>query len=93
MDLMYIDHIEISEYEGSQSRITRLNRVIGYVQALGEHYGNDHVLDKVSKLHDHKGTMTVTWKTQPTDGEKEIFLKAWKSSIGDGADNVEHEVR
>jgi len=45
-----------------------------------------------SKLHDHKGTLMVSWKEQPTDGEKEMFVKAWKSRIGDGAPNVEHEI-
>ena len=90
--MMYSDNIELTSYEGPGSRISRLERVIGYVQALADYYGNKEILNKVSKLHDHKGNMTVTWNTQPTDGEKEMFVKAWESRIGDGADNVEHEI-
>ncbi len=91
-DMMYLDNIKITNYEDSDSRDNRLTRVIGYVQALADYYGNKKILDKVVKLHDHKGTMTVTWSSQPTDGEKEMFVKAWESCIGDGANNVEHEI-
>ena len=91
--LMYEDDIEVSAYnsETESSRIVRLERVIGYLSALAEHYGNERFMAKIASLHDHKGTLTVTWKSAPTAGEKEFILKAWKSRIGDGADNVEHE--
>jgi hypothetical protein len=92
MDMMYLDTIERTAYEDEPRRLPRLSRVIGYVQALGDYYGNERVLDKVSKLLDYKGTMTVSWKERPTDGEKEMFVKAWESRIGDGAPNVEHEI-
>lgn len=91
---MYMDQNEIaisaynSETEGS--RLVRIERVIGYICALSDHYGNEKLLSKIVSLHDHKGTLTVTWCIDPTDGEKEILSKAWCSRIGDGADNVEH---
>ncbi|NIA10700.1 MAG: hypothetical protein GWP10_13475 [Nitrospiraceae bacterium] len=88
------DSIKLTAYNAEEAdRLPRLARVIGYVQALADYYGNKQVLGKVSELHDHKGTMTVFWKEQPTDGEKEMFLKAWYSDIGDGADNVEHQIK
>ena len=93
MEMMYSDSIKLTAYAEEAQRLPRLERVIGYVQALADYYGNKQILDKVSKLYDHKGTMTVSWKEQPTDGEKEMFLKAWVSRIGDGADNVEHQIQ
>lgn len=70
----------------------RFERVVGYVCAFGEHYGNNALLSKIAKLHDHKGMLEVTWRVSPTDGEKEILAKAWRSLIGDGAaKNVEHQ--
>jgi len=93
MDL-YHDEIEISAYEPAPHRRQRLERVVGYVCALGEHYGNKALLPKIAKLHDHKGMLEVTWRMSPTDGEKEILAKAWGSLIGDGAgENVEHQQR
>lgn len=61
------------------------------MQALADCYGNKNILDEVAKLHDHKGTLTVSWKEKPINGEKEMFLKAWARCIGDGSDNVEYE--
>lgn len=93
MDL-YHDEIEISAYESAPHRCQRLEWVVGYVCALGEHYGNNALLSKIAKLHDHKGVLEVTWRMLPTDGEKEILAKAWGSLIGDGAaENVGHEQR
>ncbi len=94
MGTMYSNSIELTAYRGEEDpqRLPRLERVIGYVQALADYYGNEQILDKVSKLNDSKGTLTVFWKEKPTDGEKEMFLKAWMSRIGDGADNVEHQI-
>jgi len=85
--------IELSaENEESESyRIARLERVVGYLCALADHYGNDRLMQKIQKLHDHKGILNVLWKVKPTPGELEIILRAWGSSIGDRCDNVEHE--
>jgi len=93
-DLMYDDHIELEATRSEEEpfRIVRLNRVIGYVCALAETHGNRKVLGKVKRLHDHKGTLTVTWSHRPSEEEKGYFLTAWESVIGDGADNVEHSV-
>lgn len=73
------------------SRIDRLQRVWGYAVGMADHFGNTQFPDKVARLHDHKGILTVLWKSDPTPGEKEFFSSAWKSSIGDGSDIVEHE--
>ncbi len=93
-DLMYDNHIELQATRSDEEpfRIDRLNRVIGYVYALAESQGNRKILGKVERLHDHKGTLTVTWRNRPNEEEKRYFLRAWESVIGDGADNVEHSV-
>lgn len=89
---MYQNEIEVTAYnsETEGHRLIRIERVIGYLSAMAEYYGNDCLLEKIAKLHDHKGTLTVTWRKNPTVGEKEFVSKAWRSRIGDGADNVEH---
>jgi hypothetical protein len=91
---IYQDEISVSAYysEAEPHRLIRIERVIGYLCALAEHYGNDKLLSKIANLHDHKGTLTVTWRSAPSEGEKEFVSKAWCSRIGDGADNVEHEL-
>lgn len=77
--------------ETETHRIVRLHMVWGYVVALAEHYGNRDIFKKVTRLHDHKGGLVVTWKEEGTAGEKEFFDLAWLSNIGDGCDSVEHE--
>jgi len=74
-------------------RTSRLERVIGYVCALAEHYNNRTLLDKIEGLNDHEGSLIVKWKTTPTTGEKEFFSKAWESTIANEvSENVEHEI-
>ncbi len=89
----YQDNIEISAYNSDteQYRLVRIERVIGYLCALSEHYNNEKLLSKIAQLHDHKGMLTVTWCSEPSAGEKELISKTWLSGIGDGADNVEHK--
>ena len=89
---MYNDTIELTGYPDSDDfRLPRLQRIIGFVQAKSEHYGNTNLLEKVSKLHDHKGTLTIHWAIRPSLGEEAFFKEAWCSIIGDGFDNVIHE--
>lgn len=87
---MYTDEINVTAYNSDSEsyRLVRLQRVIGYLCALADHYGNENLLSKISELHDHKGELTVKFNTDLTDGEKEIITKAWLSGVGDGADNV-----
>lgn len=91
---MYQDNVKLTAYRSDEEswRLVRLERIIGYICALSEHYGNNDLLNKIEELRDHKGTLTVKWKTEPTDGEKEILLKSWMSIVGDGSNNVEHEI-
>lgn len=82
-------HLSVSDNESF--RIERLHRVIGYVVALAEYFGNESIVEKLASLDDHEGNLTVTWRTSPSDGQKQFFAKAWSSMIGDGCDmNIEH---
>jgi hypothetical protein len=89
---MYNNKIALTAHrsESEPHRIHRLQRVVGYVCALGEDQRNYGVLSKVKELHDHKGDLLVTWKVPPSEEEKGYFLKAWESTIGDGGGPIEH---
>lgn len=74
-------------------RIERLNRVYGYAIGLADLDGNAACITKLAQLHDHKGNLIVIWHDAPTDAEKDYFLKAWLSQVGDGTVNVMHEIK
>ncbi|MCG2584291.1 hypothetical protein [Massilia sp. TS11] len=91
---MFLDHPTITATNSltEPDRIERLLRVYGYVAALADLAGDIMLIEKVTQLHDHKGTLIVFWHEPPTDEEKQYFVRAWASKIGDGTTNVEHEV-
>jgi hypothetical protein len=91
---MFLDHPTITATNSSTEpdRLERLSRVYGYVMALADRHPGAHFIDKVSQLHDHKGTLIVFWGDAPSEAEKAFFADAWASRIGDGSRNVEHEV-
>lgn len=71
-------------------RPDRLQRVLGYVCSLADIFGNAVVMGKVEKVRDHKGALEVYWHSQPTEEEREFFLKAWGSEIGDRSKIIQH---
>lgn len=79
-----------------QWRYARLNRVIGNaVSRLPNWKIACDFMEKIARVHDHEGELTVTWKSQPMDYEKQAFVNAWCDSVvGDGGDvdSVVHEV-
>jgi len=91
---MFLDHPTITATNSftEPDRIERLTRVYGYVMALADVAGAEGFIEKVSQIHDHKGTLIVFWNDAPSEDEKEFFVKAWASKVGDGSTNVEHEV-
>ena len=91
---MYDDSITLSAYRQDEEpwRLERLNRILGYVCALGRERGLAGVLDKIGEFHDHKGVLVTRWQTEPTEAEKRLISEAWGSIIGDGNDEaVNHE--
>jgi hypothetical protein len=91
---MFLDHptITATNSQTEPDRLERLSRVYGYVVALADRNAGDRFIEKVTQIHDHKGTLIVFWNDAPSDAEKEYFADAWASKIGDGSSNVEHEV-
>lgn len=90
---MFLDHPTISATNGDvePDRIERLERVYGYAMALADSDGNARFVEKLTQLHDHKGTLIVFWNEVPDAPERAYFVRAWASKVGDGTENVEHE--
>lgn len=91
---MFLDHPTITATNSmtEPDRLERLSRVYGYVMALADGSTSHRFIEKVNQIHDHKGTLIVFWSDAPSDAEKQYFVHAWASKIGDGSSNVEHEV-
>ena len=91
---MFLDHPTITATNSltEPDRLERLNRVYGYVMALADRNAAEVFIEKVTQIHDHKGTLIVFWNDAPSEAEKDYFVQAWSSKIGDGSGNVEHEV-
>lgn len=91
---MFLDHPTITATNSftEPDRIERLTRVYGYVVALADLAGVTGFIEKFTQIHDHKGTLIVFWNDLPNEAEKQFFIDAWASKIGDGSTNVEHEV-
>lgn len=90
---MFLDHPTITATNSltEPDRIERLNRVYGYAMALADSAGNAGFVEKVTQLHDHKGTLIVFWNEAPDDSERDYWARAWASRVGDGTASVEHE--
>jgi hypothetical protein len=90
---MFLDHPTITATNSvtEPDRIERLNRVYGYAMALADSAACAGFVEKLTQIHDHKGTLIVFWNEAPDAAEKECFTRAWASKVGDGTDHVEHE--
>ena len=90
---MFLDHptITATNSQTEPDRIERLNRVYGYAMALADSADNAGFVERVTQLHDHKGTLIVFWNEVPDKAERAYFTHAWASKVGDGSTNVEHE--
>lgn len=91
---MYLDHPALSATNGDTEpdRLERLNRVYGYVIGQADVDKNHDCITHLVRLHDHKGTLEVTWHVAPSDVEKTYFSRAWQSLVGDRSENVKHEI-
>ena len=90
---MFLDHPSITATNGDvePDHIERRERVHGYAMALADSAGNERFVEKLTQLHDHKGTLIVFWNEVPDTLERGYFARAWASKVGDGTENVEHE--
>lgn len=92
---MYLDHPKITatRSDTEPDRLERLNRVYGYAIGLADGSGDTTCITKLDRLHDHKGNLIVVWNEEPSEAQKNYFVRAWQSKVGDGTTHVEHEVR
>jgi hypothetical protein len=68
-----IDHIKLSSYDGnSEWRIARLNQYIGVLYAK-----EPAIVDKIKALHDHKGVVSILWKSEPSLYERSLTDRVW----------------
>jgi len=90
---MFLDHPSITATNSAlePDRIERLDRVYGYAMALADSACDTAFVDKLTQLHDHKGTLIVFWNEPPNETQRAYFARAWASKVGDGSENVEHE--
>lgn len=73
-------------------RINRIHRIIGYAQAIADIDANKDFYKKLKGVYDYKGSLTVEWKSNPSDDEKEYLQKAWESIVTDYEGNpIEHK--
>jgi hypothetical protein len=90
---MFLDHptITATNSQTEPDRIERLDRVYGYAMALADLDGNPAFVEKLTQIHDHKGTLIVFWHEPPTDVERNYWTRAWASRVGDGTTAGVHE--
>jgi hypothetical protein len=90
---MFLDHPTITATNSptEPDRIERLDRVYGYAMALADADGDSAFVDKLTQVHDHKGTLIVFWQDAPSEAQMAYWTRAWASKVGDGTATVVHE--
>jgi hypothetical protein len=92
---MYPYNLEIDGARADQDqswRISRIQLVLGYAQALADLDGNQDYFRKLKSIYDGKGTLFVTWNNEPAEKEKNYLKLAWESVVTDYEGNdIEHE--
>jgi hypothetical protein len=91
---MFLDHptITATNSQTEPDRIERLDRVYGYAMALADVDGDSVFVDKLTQVHDHKGTLIVFSHEAPTELQQNYWARAWASKVGDGTTTVVHEI-
>jgi hypothetical protein len=90
---MFLDHptITATNSQTEPDRIERLDRVYGYAMGLADVDGDAAFVEKLTQLHDHKGTLIVFWHEPPSEAQMNYLARAWASKVGDGTTTVVHE--
>ena len=90
---MFLDHptITATNSQTEPDRIERLDRVYGYAMALADMDGDSGFVEKLTQLHDHKGTLIVFWHEAPSEEQMHYCARDWASKVGDGTTAVVHE--
>lgn len=76
-----IDGVEFTQYENCPERFVRLRDAL--VWAMGFSRGRLHP-SGIIEMHDHKGELTVTWKTRAAMEREAHFLDlAWTHFVNE----------
>jgi hypothetical protein len=88
--------IEANREDEQPWRLNRIQRLVGYAQALADLEGqvvDEEFYRKIYLISDHKGELTVIWNVEPSEEEKNWLQKAWDSSVtGYDTEPIIHEV-
>ncbi|MEO8681636.1 MAG: hypothetical protein ABI665_21500 [Vicinamibacterales bacterium] len=79
--------VVLSAYESGGSRLERLARTLLYVLARAENWGAD--VTPLHGLHDHKGTLQVSYSSAPNEHLQKLIEHAWAEEY---EYSVEHNV-
>jgi len=52
---------------------------------------DNNLLRLIDSLSDHKGDLTVVWKVEPTQEERQLVAEGW-AALYEAAENVRHVV-
>jgi hypothetical protein len=82
--------ILITAFQHDAGRIARLNRSLGYAEALLETQGEPSLFPYLHSIHDHKGELEVVWLREPHDLQRKALECAWEKLGNERVDKVEH---
>lgn len=68
--------MQVSNYEGVSHRDDRLRKCAKIAAAIMS-LSVDQLSTLVAGLHDHRGSLTVTWFHEPTPSGKHAWQTAW----------------
>lgn len=85
---------DFRSYDFSPSRERRLRQVAPYILAhVHAKFGYDSTINPIVSMFDHKGTLTVTWKSESAKRQfASIAAKAWSIVGREPEGNIEHEI-
>lgn len=89
---MFDDIILSTSNHDEEWRIDRLNRILGYILAI-ENITSLEIINNISSLNDHEGTLTVKLKNEETfENSKRIIIgQAWTIAGNENAECIDFE--
>lgn len=89
---MFLDHLTrtATNNQTEPDRLERFKRVHGDVMALAGLHAGARLVEKVSGICEHKGTLIVFRGETPSESETAHVGQAWASKSGDGSAHVKH---
>ncbi len=80
--------MQYSAYDGAQHRIERLKKAVRIATAMCG-LSEDQAKLLITRVHDHKGQLILSWTCMPTEQQRLAFGVAWEQ-CSEPAANVSH---